>query len=247
MDRSGYARGTLSPRPGLAAPVPALDSRPLLSMVDMGMAMTTKAAPDMDMPGMSDMPAMAAPSARSATGEQRGLERAEVDMIVTQPRIGLDDPGVGLRANGRRVLSYGELHTVGGPLDAREPSREVELHLTGHMQRYLWSFDGRKFSEASPLPLRYGERLRIVLINDTMMTHPIHLHGMWSELEDGQQRFQVRKHTVVVQPAQRLSYRVSANALGRWAYHCHLLYHMQAGMFREVRVGREAADAEHGS
>jgi CopA family copper-resistance protein len=245
MDRSGYARGTLSPRPGLAAPVPALDPRPLLTMADMGMAMPMKAMPDMDTTGMSDMPGMGPPIAGNATAAPPGLERAEVDMIVTQPRIGLGDPGVGLRANGRRVLSYGELHTVGGSLDAREPSREIELHLTGHMERYLWSFDGRKFSEAQPLPLRYGERLRVVLINDTMMTHPIHLHGMWSELEDEQQGFQVRKHTVVVQPAQRLSYRVSANALGRWAYHCHLLYHMEAGMFREVRVERDAAVAEH--
>jgi FtsP/CotA-like multicopper oxidase with cupredoxin domain len=224
--------------------VPALDPRPLLTMADMGMAMPMKAMPDMDTTGMSDMPGMGPPSAGNATAAPPGLERAEVDMIVTQPRIGLGDPGVGLRANGRRVLSYGELHTVGGSLDAREPSREIELHLTGHMERYLWSFDGRKFSEAQPLPLRYGERLRVVLINDTMMTHPIHLHGMWSELEDEQQGFQVRKHTVVVQPAQRLSYRVSANALGRWAYHCHLLYHMEAGMFREVVVAPEASAGE---
>ena len=135
-DRSGYARGTLSPRSGLAAPVPALDPRPLLSMLDMGMAAPMKATPDMDMTGMSDMPGMTAPSGKSAAAAERGLERAEVDMVVAHPRIGLDDPGVGLRANGRRVLSYGELHTLGGPLDAREPSREIELHLTGHMQRH---------------------------------------------------------------------------------------------------------------
>jgi FtsP/CotA-like multicopper oxidase with cupredoxin domain len=160
-------------------------------------------------------------------------------MLIGSPQRGLDDPGVGLRANGRRVLTYGDLHTLDGPLDAREPQREVELHLTGHMQRYMWSFDGRKFSESQPLRFRYGERLRIVLVNDTMMTHPIHLHGMWSEVENADGEFQLRKHTVTVQPGQRLSYRVSADALGRWAYHCHLLYHMEAGMFREVVVAAQ--------
>jgi len=104
------------------------------------------------------------------------------------------------------------------------------------MERYVWSFDGQKFSDAEPLRLRHGERVRITLVNDTMMTHPIHLHGMWSELETPGGEFLARKHTVVVQPAQKLSYRVSADALGRWAYHCHLLYHMEAGMFREVVV-----------
>jgi FtsP/CotA-like multicopper oxidase with cupredoxin domain len=160
------------------------------------------------------------------------------------PQLRLDDPGVGLRGNGRRVLTYGDLHTIGGAIDAREPQREIELHLTGHMQRYTWSFNGRKFSESQPLQLRYGERLRIVLVNDTMMTHPIHLHGMWSELEDAQGEFLVRKHTVTVQPGQRLCYRVSADALGRWAYHCHLLYHMEAGMFREVVVAAQGSAAQ---
>jgi FtsP/CotA-like multicopper oxidase with cupredoxin domain len=149
---------------------------------------------------------------------------------------GLDDPGVGLRDNGRRVLTYADLHSLGGPIDAREAARDIELHLTGHMERYIWSFNGQKFSDAVPLQFRHGERLRLTLVNDTMMTHPIHLHGMWSEVVDAQGQFRVRKHTVVVNPAQRLSYLVTADALGRWAYHCHLLYHMEAGMFREVVV-----------
>jgi FtsP/CotA-like multicopper oxidase with cupredoxin domain len=104
------------------------------------------------------------------------------------------------------------------------------------MERFAWSFNGVKFSDAEPLRLQYGERVRIVLVNDTMMTHPIHLHGMWSDLEDDEGRFQVRKHTIDMPPGSRRSYRVTADALGRWAYHCHLLYHMEAGMFREVRV-----------
>jgi FtsP/CotA-like multicopper oxidase with cupredoxin domain len=158
----------------------------------------------------------------------------------------LSDPGVGLRGNGRHVLSYADLHTIGGPIDARIPGRDVELHLTGHMERYTWSFDGRKFSEAEPLRFSHGERLRVVLVNDSMMTHPIHLHGMWSELEAEDGSFLVRKHTVSVQPAQRLSYLVTADALGRWAYHCHLLYHMEAGMFREVVVAPPGASTAGG-
>jgi len=120
--------------------------------------------------------------------------------------------------------------------DGRDPGREIELHLTGHMERFVWGFNGQKFSQAEPLRLTYGERLRIVLVNDTMMTHPIHLHGMWSDLEDEDGNFLVRKHTIDMPPGTRRSYRVRADALGGWAYHCHLLFHMEAGMMREVRV-----------
>ena len=213
IDRTGYARGTLAPRPGMQAEVPPMDPRPHLDMVDM----------------MGAMPSAAVRHARTEYGPG-------VDMRVDMPRTNLDDPGFGLRDNGRRELTYADLHTIGGPLDPREPGREIELHLTGNMWRYTWSFDGVKFSDAKPVHFRSGERLRIVLVNDTMMTHPIHLHGMWSELERPDGRFQVRKHTVSVQPAQRVAYGVSADALGRWAYHCHMLYHMEAGMFREVVV-----------
>jgi len=159
-----------------------------------------------------------------------------VDMHVDMPRTNLDDPGVNLRDNGRRVLTYADLRTIGGPVDAREPTREIELHLTGNMERFMWSFDGQKFSESLPIHFRYGERLRVILVNDTMMNHPIHLHGMWSELESATGQFQVRKHTINVQPAQRVSFRVTADARGHWAFHCHLMYHMEAGMFREVVV-----------
>jgi len=219
MDRSGYACGTLAPRPGMRAPRPAMDPRAELALADMGMH-----------EGMAGMPRMA-----------RGGGEPGVDMRVGTPDERLDDPGAGLRGNGRRVLTYADLRTLGGALDARPPERTLELHLTGHMQRFMWSFDGRKFSEAPPLEFLHGERLRIVLVNDSMMMHPIHLHGMWSEIQSTAGAFQVRKHTVLVRPAQRLAYCVSANAAGRWAFHCHLLYHMEAGMFREVTVA--AADA----
>jgi FtsP/CotA-like multicopper oxidase with cupredoxin domain len=165
-----------------------------------------------------------------------------VDSVAMQPQSRLDDPGVGLRNNGRRVLTYADLHTLGGPIDHRKAGRDIELHLTGHMERFVWSFDGQKFSESEPLRLNYGERLRLVLVNDSMMTHPIHLHGMWGEVESEKGEFLVRKHTISVQPGQRLAYGVTADALGRWAYHCHLLYHMEAGMFREVHVERSSKE-----
>ncbi|MBI3561428.1 MAG: copper resistance system multicopper oxidase [Gammaproteobacteria bacterium] len=159
------------------------------------------------------------------------------DMRADEVSTRLDDPGVGLRDNGRRVLTYADLKNLSDDwLDPREPSRTLEIHLTGNMERYMWSFNGVKFADAEPIKLTDGERVRIVLVNDTMMEHPIHLHGLWSELESPDGKFQVRKHTITVKPGQRVSYRVLANAKGRWAYHCHLLYHMMAGMFREVQV-----------
>ncbi len=159
-----------------------------------------------------------------------------VDMQAMSPMPRLDDPGVGLRDNGRKVLSYSMLKSTFDDPDGREPGREIELHLTGHMERFAWGFNGLKFSDVEPIRLNYGERMRIVLVNDTMMTHPIHLHGMWSDLEDEQGDFLVRKHTIDMPPGSKRSYRVRADALGSWAYHCHLLYHMEAGMMREVRV-----------
>ena len=159
-----------------------------------------------------------------------------VDMQTMSPTPKLGDPGIGLRNNGRRVLTYADLRSTFIDPDGREPGRTIELHLTGHMEKFSWSFDGIKFSDAEPLRLKYGERLRITLDNDTMMTHPIHLHGMWSDLEDEDGNFMVRKHTIDMPPGSKRSYRVTADALGRWAYHCHLLLHMEMGMFREVRV-----------
>jgi CopA family copper-resistance protein len=243
IDRSGYARGTLTPQPGLHAEVPALDPRPDLTMLDMGMAHGSMSHGSMDHGSMNhgsmDHGSMQH-GANAGPGHARSEQGPMVDMIVDTARSALDDPGIGLRDNGRRVLTYSDLHTIGGPIDRRAPGREIELHLTGHMERFVWSFNGQKFSEAKPLLFNYGERLRITLVNDTMMTHPIHLHGMWSEIETPQGEFQVRKHTVIVQPAQKISYAVTADALGRWAYHCHLLYHMEAGMFREVHVEKRA-------
>jgi FtsP/CotA-like multicopper oxidase with cupredoxin domain len=159
----------------------------------------------------------------------------QIDMLAQGAQYRLDDPGVGLRNNGRRVLTYADLFNLNKTLDPREPDREIELHLTGNMSRYMWSLDGIKASLADPIQLAYGERVRITLVNDTMMNHPMHLHGVWSELETGDGDYIPRKHTVIVQPGSKISYLVTADALGKWAYHCHLIYHMP-GMFREVHI-----------
>jgi FtsP/CotA-like multicopper oxidase with cupredoxin domain len=214
MDRTGFARGTLAAGAGMAAAVPALDKPEPLSMGDM----------------MGDM--MGGKRAHHARTEYG----PSTDMRVDTPRTNLDDPGIGLRDNGRHVLTYADLHTIGGPLDKRGAEREIELHLTGNMERYTWSLDGVEFSRSTPVHFRHNERLRVIFVNDTMMTHPMHMHGLWQELENPDGRFQVRKHTISVQPAQRVSFLVTADALGRWAWHCHLMFHMDAGMFREVVV-----------
>ena len=335
IDRSGYARGTLTPNPEMTIEVPEMDSAPLLTHGDMGMDMSAmnhggmdhsghdmgamndskmsgkklpemkcggnmnmnsgkskKKMPEMscggnmkmnsnmkgmdhsamghDMSGMdhsnmkgmdhskmsgmdhsnmkgmdhSKMSGMNKPemgSGRLGFGSSRKIVHADteygphIDMRADAPQYRLDDPGVGLRNNGRKVLTYADLRNLNRTPDRREPGREIDLHLTGNMSRYMWSFNGIKFNDSEPLRLKYGERVRINLINDTMMNHPIHLHGMWSDLETGDAKYIPRKHTIVVQPGAKISYLVTADAKGSWAYHCHLVYHM-LGMFRKVVV-----------
>ncbi|WP_337158683.1 copper resistance system multicopper oxidase [Pseudomonas putida] len=236
MDRTGYARGTLAVRDGMQAPVPAVDPRPLISMSDMGMDHGSMSGMDHSQMAGMDHSSMAAMASAMQAHPGSETNNPLVDMQTMTPAPKLDDPGIGLRNNGRRVLTYADLRSTFVDPDGRAPGRTVELHLTGHMEKFAWSFDGIKFSDAEPLRLTYGERLRITLVNDTMMTHPIHLHGMWSDLEDEHGNFKVRKHTIDIPPGAKRSYRVTADALGRWAYHCHLLFHMEMGMFREVRV-----------
>ncbi|WP_049338748.1 copper resistance system multicopper oxidase [Stutzerimonas stutzeri] len=256
MDRSGYARGTLAVREGLQAPVPNPDPRPELTMDDMGhgdhaahgQAAATPAQGHDAHAGHGDHGAMDhgqmnhAAKGQGSDGSRMQAHPASetnnplVDMQTMMPVAKLDDPGIGLRANGRRVLTYADLRSAFADPDGREPGRTIELHLTGHMERFSWSFDGIPFADAEPIRLLYGERVRFVLVNDTMMHHPIHLHGLWSDLEDEHGDFLVRKHTIDMPPGSKRSYRVTADALGRWAYHCHMLMHMDLGMFREVRV-----------
>ena len=265
IDRSGYARATLSSDANVNALIPAMDYRATLSHADMAMGHG-----DHGNHGDQENHAnMDHSSHENMAGDQHNhtMQHTEntslglaglgpdnftlnhvasefgphVDMRAEVIQSGLFDPGVGLREHqtryGRRVLNYGDLKAVHPTRDKRQPTREIQLHLTGNMNRYMWSMNGIKFADAEPLQLQYGERVRIILVNDTMMTHPIHLHGLWSELETGDPDYIPRKHTIIVQPGSTISYLVTADAEGRWAYHCHLLYHM-AGMFREVRVAK---------
>jgi CopA family copper-resistance protein len=255
QDRTGFARGTLAPRPGMAAAVPSMDPRPMRTMADMGMdhgghggAQHGSGAPpsaEGSMPGMSHGATSdphaghgggAAPATTAMAMPQNLAGRVGVDNVAMAPRERLGEPGGGLENNGRRVLRYSDLRSPKRGNDPRPPTRELVFHLTGNMERFIWGFDGTKFSDAGPILLGRGERVRFTLINDTMMDHPMHLHGLWSELENGHGEFRPYKHTILVKPGERLSYLVTADEPGRWAFHCHLLYHMELGMMREVRV-----------
>lgn len=259
IGRTGYVSGTLAVRDGLRAPIPAVDPRPILTMDDMGhgghgsrhasghggQSKAMEGGCGAAMKGMEGgCGGNMQPSSDHGDAHGSGMQTHPaseagnplVDMQTMSPTPKLDDPGIGLRGNGRDVLTYSMLRSLFDDPDGRDPGRTIELHLTGHMERFAWSFDGEPFASAEPLRLNYGERMRIVLVNDTMMTHPIHLHGLWSDLEDEHGAFMVRKHTIDMPPGTKRGYRVRADALGRWAYHCHLLYHMEGGMMREVRV-----------
>lgn len=299
LDRSGYTRGTLAPRPGMSAEIPARRPRPLRTMEDMGMSM---AGMDMKMPGMKlemdksakaggkssgmdmsmghDMSQMQSPGGtHSMPGMQRGAQKPAMPATPEQPsmptmtgmdhsmnipgsspvkhgpdshgsgnqsvpmttRSRLDDPGVGLGGDGRRVLVYTDLRALEKFYDAREPQRELEIHLTGNMERFMWSLDGKKFSQArEPVHFRFGERLRWTFVNDTMMEHTMHLHGMWMHLENGAGEYLPRKHTVLVKPAERVSVAITPDERGPFAFHCHLVQHMEVGMFRVVLVSDRA-------
>lgn len=251
MDRSGYARGTLATREGMVAAIP-----PQRKIAERGMAAMGHDMGAMD--GMKDMKGMdhaqmdhskmdhAAMGHNTMEHDMSGKMDSGMKkdhdhgpgaaMLVDTPQSRLSDPGIGLGDDGWRVLTYAGLKARGHWPDRRKPGREIELHLTGNMERYMWSFDGKKFSEVDgPVHFNHGERLRLTLWNDTMMDHPIHLHGMFMELENGHE-LMPRKHTILVKPGEKVSLQITADAPGDWAFHCHLLYHMHAGMFRVVSV-----------
>ncbi|MCH8158396.1 MAG: copper resistance system multicopper oxidase [Proteobacteria bacterium] len=228
MDRSGYVRGTLTSQPGLTAEVPALREPPLLTMADMGM----------------DHGSMAGHGHKMKPIEHNHRKGPGVANLVEMPMGRLKHPGIGLENMGHRVLRYSDLKSLDKNQDSRQPERTLEIHLTGNMHRYMWSFDGLKFSEVkAPIQFQYGERLRLILVNDTMMAHPIHLHGMFVELVNGNGSRNPRKHTVTVKPAERLMVDITASEPGLWAFHCHLLLHMTAGMMRAVRVSEPESHA----
>lgn len=233
MDRSGFVRGTLAPRAGMTAAIPELRKSPRVGMRDMGMdhGDMEHAASGHHMD--HSMPVETAASA-IAHNHRRGPGVAN---LTERPLNRLDEPGAGLNDVDHRVLRYSQLRSRKQNKDLRPPGRSLEIHLTGNMERYMWSFDGLKYSEVTE-PIRFvlGERLRVVLVNDTMMAHPIHLHGMFVELVNGNGPFNPRKHTVVVKPAERLALDITADEPGHWAFHCHMLYHMKAGMMHSVLV-----------
>jgi CopA family copper-resistance protein len=224
IDRSGMAVGTLATAPAMRASVPPLRPRPLLGMKDMGM---------MDMPGMESM----SHSMRDQSNAPKVPLSPGVEMIAPMPMDRVKDRGLGLEDAPHRVLTYGDLEALKPNPDPRPPSRSLDIHLTGNMKRFMWSFDGKRFSEGlEPVRLALDERVRIKLINDTMMTHPIHLHGHFFEVVNGKRGFFPRKHTVNVLPGGYLRLYLTADATGDWALHCHLLLHMHAGMFNIVKI-----------
>lgn len=243
LDRSGYARGTLAPETGLEAPVPELRPRPVRNLKDIGMGMMLQNdMGDMDQGSMEngDGPADLDPRIPGPNGPEPFLPdrktSSNVAMVVRHPRYRLDEPGLGLGEDGWRVLTYDDLVSDEPQVYAEQPDREMTINITANMERYMFSFDGMKFTEhPGPYLFRHNERLRLFLVNHTMMEHPIHLHGMWMQLENGAERLPY-KHTILVKPGEVLSSLITPIEKGDWAFHCHLLYHMEAGMFQVVRV-----------
>ncbi|WP_283949405.1 copper resistance system multicopper oxidase [Sulfurimonas paralvinellae] len=232
IDRSGYALGNLSTDENILADVPKLDKRQTLTLKDMGMNKNMSSMKKMDMSQKENMSSLKKPIPLTKLPMKWDVGTT---MRAMNPQYRLNDPGVGLRNNGRKVLTYADLRSLRSTKDDKYPDREIILHLTGNMERYMWSINGIPYHEADPLEFHYGERLRITYINDTMMNHPMHLHGLWSDLETGDENHLVRKHTIISQPGSKISFRVTIDAKGAWAYHCHLLYHM-TDMFRKVVV-----------
>ncbi len=256
IDRSGQVRGTLAPRLGMVGAIPLLRERPLLTMRDMGMGDMGSDMAGMDLRGGSDMAGMDH-SKMAMSGHAMGAMNMRDPAVAPQVKMGpgvqmlspapadrTGDKPTGLEQAGHRVLTYRDLKSLAPNPDPRKPTRELDVHLTANMERYMWSFDGEAYSAATePLPFRLGERVRVNLINDTMMPHPIHLHGHFFEVVTGNPGHHPVKHTVNVLPGGKVGFDLTADAYGDWAFHCHMLLHMHAGMFRVVTVRREEAAA----
>lgn len=258
LDRSGYARGTLSPREGMTAAVPAMRPRSQLTMADMGMGsmggMDMSSMPGMDMSGAdhsqmkgTDMGSMN--GMKMDQGSMQGMDMANMNGMKHEGTSAAGEEkepkgwGAGFPA-GEKVLSYADLKSLTPQKDTRPAGREITVHLTGNMKRYIWTLNGKKFEEAKPIELKYGERVKLTFVNDTMMAHPMHLHGMFVQLVNGQPAARLPdKHIVSVPPGQSYSVLVTADEPGEWAFHCHLLYHMASGMMNKVVVARMSAEA----
>ena len=229
IDRSGLGRATLAPRLGMSAVVPPLREVPNLTIRDMGMG---------EHAGMAGMAGMGAMNMRDPNVAPADMELGVgVQTISPIPQDRMGERPTGLENVDHRVLVYTDLIALAPNRDTRAPSRTMEIHLTGNMERFMWGFDGRRFSElVEPIRFERNERVRVTLVNDTMMSHPIHLHGHFFELVNGHPGHQPLKHTVNVAPGGKVTFDLTANAPGDWAFHCHLLLHMHAGMFNIVTV-----------
>jgi len=256
MGRSAFGRATLAPREGMEAPVPEMRKRPLLTMADMGMnhgdmGGMDHGSMDMSKPGDAGMAGMdhskmghGAPAKEAVqTMDHSAMGHGAMNHGAPTKAADKADPfyapGSGIApkaANGGKVLSYSDLKAQKPLFEHREAEREIELRLTGNMERYLWSVNGKKYEDAEPIRLKYGERVRIKFVNETMMSHPMHLHGMWSILDTGSGKWNPIKHTVSVAPGTTVYMEVEDDAAGQWAFHCHLSYHAASGMFRKVIV-----------
>jgi L-ascorbate oxidase len=232
MGRSGYARGTLATAEGMEADVPELRSAPLLTMPDMGMSHDMAGMDHSSMKGM-DHSAMKGMDHSS----MKGMDHSKMDMgESTDPFYAAGSGLIPTAANGGKFLSYSDLRAQKPLYEDREPTREIELRLTGNMERYTWSINGIKYEDAEPLRLQYGERVRFKFVNETMMTHPMHLHGMWTILDVGAGKWNPIKHVVSVAPGTTVYTETEVDEPGQWAFHCHLSYHASAGMFRKIIV-----------
>jgi L-ascorbate oxidase len=247
MSRAGYARATLAPREGMQSDMPATRRPDLLTMADMGMAHEGMAGMDhskMAM-GASSMAGMDHSKMAMGDSSMAGMDHSKM-AGMDHSKMAMGDkpdpfyaPGSGLTpkpADGGKFLSYADLRAQKPLYPDREATREIELRLTGNMERYIWSINGVKYSDAEPIRLKYGERVRFKFVNETMMTHPMHLHGMWSILDTGKGKWDPVKHTISVAPGMTVYTETEVDAPGQWAFHCHLMYHMATGMFRKVVV-----------
>ena len=240
IDRSGMGIATLAPAAGMRADVPVLRKRPTLTMTDMGMGGMSHGAMGH---GTMDHSSQDAAGPPPMNHDMRDKSKVDfkvgpgVDMIAPMPMDRVGDPGIGLDDVGHKVLTYKDLVALTPNRDTRAPTRRIDIHLTGNMERFMWSMDGEKLSE-NPEPYRFArnERVRLRMINDTMMTHPMHLHGHFFEIVNGNPGQQPLKHTIRVLPGGYVDVDLTADAPGDWAFHCHLLYHMHAGMMRVVSV-----------
>lgn len=223
MDRSGYVRGTLAPKEGMTASIPKMLPRRVLTLKDV-------------MPDMPDMPDMSGMKMDKEPAMNMPAKDSSKDSVMT---IKMSDIKMNMHASenmGPKVLSYADLKSLEKTSFNAVADREITLRLTGEMDRYIWSFDDKKFDMAEPIYFEFGERVRVKFVNDTMMDHPIHMHGLWQELQNGSGDYAPKKHTINVPPKSTIIVEVPVDNAGKWAFHCHILFHAAAGMFREIEV-----------